>query len=51
MSEELYELFGHLRDHDCVAEAMITTPEGLEYILEWNSSGCVVTQTNRYCVG
>lgn len=51
MTEELHELFCFLRDHDCVEKAMITTPEGLEYMLEWNSSGCIVTHTDQYRIG
>lgn len=48
MTEELKELFQMLKRHDCVHEATITTPQGFEYKLEWDASGCVVTQTNYY---
>lgn len=50
MPEELYELFYFLRDHVFVAEATITTTEGLEYMLEWKEDDCVVTQTNQYVI-
>ena len=49
MNNDLHELFRFLRDHDCVSEAMITTPEGFEYKLEWTDDGnCVVTHTNTH---